>query len=119
MLKEVTLDALKLAHTLVAALEDKKGEDILLLDLRGVAPFTDFFLFCTGTSDRMLDALAHTVEEVAAEHGYRGRIEGTARSGWILVDFGDLIVHLFAPDVRDYYRLEELWGEGKVLLHLQ
>ncbi len=119
MPKEVTLDTLQLAHTLVDALADKKGEDILLLDLREIAPFTDYFLICTGTSDRMLDALAEAVEETARTHSRRGRIEGTARSGWVLVDLGDIVIHLFAPEVRDYYRLEELWAEGKVLLHLQ
>lgn len=119
MPKEVTLDTLQLAHALVDALADKKGEDILLLDLRGLAPFTDFFLICSGTSDRMLNALAEAVEETAREHGRRGRVEGTGRSGWILVDLGDIVVHLFAPEMRDYYRLEELWAEGKVVLHLQ
>jgi ribosome-associated protein len=104
----------------VNALEDKKGEDIVLLDLRGVAIFADFFIICTGSSDRMLNALAEAITDQAREiHALRGRVEGDPRNGWLLADFGDIIVHLFSPDRRDYYRLEELWSQGKVLLHLQ
>jgi ribosome-associated protein len=101
-------------------LEEKKGEDILLLDLHGLAPFTDYFVICSGTSERMLRALADVaVEKVREQFQLRARIEGEPRDGWILVDFGDIILHLFSPDRRDYYQLEELWESGKVLLRLQ
>jgi len=104
----------------VDVLEEKKGEDILLLDIRGIAIFADFFVFCSGTSERMLTALAKaTVEQVGAKHDTRGRIEGAATDGWVLVDFGDVVVHLFSPDKREYYDLETLWKQGKVLLRLQ
>ncbi len=105
---------------MVEALEEKKGEDILLLDIHEIAPFAEYFVICSGSSDRMIDALVQSaVERVKERHGLRGRIEGISRSGWVLVDFGDVVVHVFAPEVRDYYRLEELWAEGKVLLHVQ
>ena len=105
---------------MVEALEEKKGEDILLLDIHEIAPFAEYFVICSGSSDRMIDALVQSaVERVKEKHGLRGRIEGIARSGWVLVDFGDVVVHVFAPEVRDYYRLEELWAEGRVLLHVQ
>ena len=101
-------------------LEDKKGENIVLLDIRGIAVFTDFFVICTGTSDRMLQALGEAAAEgVKKQFDLRSRTEGLAQDGWVLVDFGDVILHLFAPERRDYYRLEELWSQGKVLLHLQ
>jgi len=101
-------------------LEEKKGEDILLLDLQGLAPFTDYFVICSGTSDRMLRALADAaVDRVREQFQLRARVEGEPRDGWILVDFGDIILHLFSPDRRDYYQLEELWESGKVLLRLQ
>lgn len=101
-------------------LEEKKGEDILLLDIQGLAPFADYFVICSGTSDRMLSALADaTVDQVKRQYQVRARIEGEPREGWVLVDFGDIILHLFSPDRRDYYRLEDLWSEGKVLLRLQ
>lgn len=111
---------LELAHTIVDALEEKKGENIILLDLQKVAMFTDYFVICTGSSDRMLDALADSAEEKAREkHKAKGSREGQPESGWVVVDFGPVIVHLFSQDVRDYYKLEELWREGKVLLRLQ
>ena len=102
------------------ALEDKKGEDIVLLDLKELDIFTDYFVLCTGTSDRMLNALADGVlEDVNKKHKRKGRKEGLARDGWLVVDYGEIVVHLFSPDQRDYYSLEDLWGEGKVLLRLQ
>ncbi len=91
-----------------------------MLDLQEIASFTDYFVLCTGTSDRMLDALADaTLEDIRKKHRKKGRREGDARDGWVLLDFGDVIVHLLSPDQRGYYRLEELWSEGKVLLRLQ
>ena len=102
------------------ALEEKKGEDILLLDLKDIASFTDYFVLCNGTSDRMLDALAKTVVDSMRErHKKRGRVEGEARHGWLVVDYGDVVLHLFSPDQRSYYQLEELWNQGKVLLRVQ
>jgi ribosome-associated protein len=88
--------------------------------LQKVAAFTDYFVICSGTSDRMLDALAHgTLEKAREVHQVKGRSEGQAAAGWVVVDFGAVIVHLFAPETREYYKLEELWKEGKVLLRLQ
>jgi len=104
----------------VNTLEEKKGEDILLLDIQGLASFTDYFVFCSGTSDRMLQALADAaVESVRKQFRLTARVEGEPEGGWVLVDFGDVILHLFSPDRRNYYRLEELWGQGKILLRLQ
>ncbi|MBN2044170.1 MAG: ribosome silencing factor [Anaerolineales bacterium] len=105
---------------MVDALEEKKGEDILLMDLQGVAPFTDYFVICTGTSNRMLNALVKAaVDEVREKHSLKTRVEGTEMDGWILADFGDVILHLFSPLQRTYYNLEKLWSEGKIILHLQ
>lgn len=102
------------------ALEEKKGEDILLLDLKDIVSFTDYFVICNGTSDRMLDALADTVlDSMREHHKKKGRKEGEARDGWLVVDYGDVVLHIFSPDQRNYYKLEELWMEGKVLVRLQ
>jgi ribosome-associated protein len=101
-------------------LEDKKGEDIVVLDIRELADFAEYFVICSGTSDRMLNALADDVlQTVRQNYKMKGRVEGQPQDGWLLIDFGDVIVHLFSPDRRDYYRLEELWNQGKVLLRLQ
>lgn len=101
-------------------LEDKKGENILLMDIREQAVFADYFVICSGTSDRMLDALLDAVREgIREKFGRKPRLEGEAREGWILADFGDVIVHAFSPDRRKYYRLEDLWSQSKILLRLQ
>ncbi len=111
---------MEIAHTIVNSLEQKKGEDILLLDLRGIASFTDYFVICTGTSDRMLDALVEAVlKDVRKQHHKKGQPEGTSMEGWVVIDYGNVVVHIFSPDQRAYYDLESLWHEGKVLLHLQ
>jgi ribosome-associated protein len=113
-------NSLDIAHMLVTALEEKKGEDILLMDIHEVASFTDFFIICSGTSDRMIRSLADIVEE-EARHVTKlpVRVQGSADSGWVVVDCGDIVIHLFSPSQRDYYRLEELWEHGKVLVRLQ
>jgi ribosome-associated protein len=97
-----------------------KGEDIVLMDIHDVADFTSYFIICTGTSDRLLDALAKSVMDKARDiHKRHGRLEGIPSAGWLVVDFGDIMVHIFSRDQRDYYQLEQLWSKGKVLLRLQ
>ncbi|KAA0273716.1 MAG: ribosome silencing factor [Anaerolineales bacterium] len=105
---------------MVHALEDKKGEDILLMDIKDIASFTDYFVICTGTSDRMLDALASAAtDEIKKKYRKKARKQGLSRDGWVVVDFGDVVVHLLSPDQREYYQIEELWEDGKILLRLQ
>jgi len=114
------LDTLELARKMAIILEEKKGEDIILIDIRELADFADFFIICTGTSDRMLKSLADELSDrMRAQEKLRGRFEGDAVDGWILIDYGDVVVHLFSPDRRSYYRLEDLWSKGKTLLHMQ
>ena len=92
----------------------------MLLDIHEVTTISDYFVICSATSDRMLDALADAVQRgIRSEHHVRARLEGDPQTGWVLVDYGSVVVHLFAPDRRAFYRLEELWTEGKVVLHLQ
>lgn len=101
-------------------LDEKKGEDILLLDISEVCSFTDLFVICTGASDRTLKALSGEVQR-SVKSLYKRRplqIEGDSSSGWILVDYGEVILHLFSEALRKYYGLEELWNAGKVLLRI-
>jgi ribosome-associated protein len=103
----------------VEILEEKKGEDILLLDIQNVSSFADYFVICTGTSDRMLNALANAIlEQAKGIIGHKVNPEGNPSSGWLVLDLGDIIVHLFSPEQRKYYKLEQLWETGKVLLRL-
>jgi len=109
-----------MARIIVTSLEEKKGEDILLLDIHEISDFADYFVICSGTSDRMLQGLADGVlEQIRKQYNMRGRVEGSPQDGWVLVDYNDVVLHLFSPERRDYYRLEELWGQGKTLLRLQ
>ncbi|WP_336595953.1 ribosome silencing factor [Bellilinea caldifistulae] len=111
---------IELARSIINTLEDKKGENILLMDIQDIATFTDYFILCSGSSERMIESLADAVlENAKKEFQMIGKKEGYAQGGWVLVDLGDVIVHLFSPEQRDYYRLEELWSQGKILLRLQ
>ena len=90
------------------------------MDISTISSFADYFVICSGTSDRMLDSLAQAVvEKVKALFGLGSKIEGQPRDGWLVVDLGDTVVHLFSPEQRDYYQLEELWEGGKVLVRLK
>jgi ribosome-associated protein len=117
---EVLLNTLEFAHTIVTALEERKGEDILLLDINEISIIADYFVICSGTSPRMLDALLDSVvKDIKATYKMLPRSEGSAQSGWVLVDYGSIVVHLFSLNRREYYNLEDLWREGRVVLHLQ
>ncbi|HNB54075.1 MAG TPA: ribosome silencing factor [Anaerolineales bacterium] len=114
------MDSLEVARTIVNILEDKKAEDIVLMDIQEVTTIADYFVICSGTSNRMLDALADAVrDQMRDKHQIKGRIEGLPQNGWVLADYGDVVVHIFSEDQREYYRLEELWAAGKTLLKLQ
>jgi ribosome-associated protein len=114
------LNNLQIANGIAVALEEKKGEEITVLDISQVSSFSDYFIICNGTSDRMLKSLSDTVIETSKRSfSVNGRLEGRPENGWVLVDLGDIIVHLFSPDQRDYYQLEELWSNAKVVLKLK
>ena len=103
------------------ALEDKKAENIVLMDLQELSIVADYFVICTGTSDRQLDALAEAVTDTLRKaHRLKSpHVEGHSAGGWMLVDYRSVIVHLFSPDQRKRYKLEELWHETKTLLRIQ
>lgn len=105
------------ARKIVEILEDHKGDDIVLLDVSKQVDFTDYFVIASGTSDRMLESLSNfVVDGIRDEFHLRGYVQGIPSGGWILIDFGDIVVHIFSPEKRSYYSLEELWNESKVLL---
>ena len=102
-----------LTQAIAALAADKKAIDIVALDLRGVAGYTDFFLICSGNTDRQVKAIHNGIlQGIKAEHGIvPRRIEGQQEARWILMDYLDVVVHIFTPEARDFYRLEQLWGE--------
>ena len=97
----------------VAAALDKKASDIVVLDLRHTPAFTDFFVVCSGQNSRQVKAIADNIEDTLRQAGVRpAHVEGYDRAEWILMDFFTLIVHVFAPQKRDFYGLERLWGDA-------
>ena len=115
------LDKLELAHDIVDAVEAKKAENIVLLDLRPDAIIADYFIICTGNSDRQIKALADGVREAIKEKYSRlpVSVEGEASSGWVLMDYGDVLVHIFGEEERVFYDLEGFWKQANVLLSIQ
>jgi ribosome-associated protein len=104
----------------VRALEEKKAEEILLLDVQGRCSFADYFVLCSASSDRMLRALMEVVIETAhKEHRAAARTQGRSESGWVLVDLGSVIAHILTPARREFYDLEGFWKEAKVVVHIQ
>ncbi|MCP2518924.1 ribosome silencing factor [Candidatus Aminicenantes bacterium AC-708-M15] len=99
----------------IEAILDKKGENLLVLDLREITSFTDYFLIVSGNSQRQNLAILENVERKLKEIKILPiGIEGEQGSEWILIDYGDFIVHIFTPKAREYYSLEKLWGDAKI-----
>ena len=101
---------------LATAIDDKKGAEVRVLDLRGVCGFADFFVLATGTSARHVRALADAAIAAALRGGAKPRgIEGKPVGRWVLIDLGDVVVHVFQERERDFFGLERLWGDAEVL----
>lgn len=97
----------------VAAAEDRKALDLRVLHLEKVSDFTDYFLICSGTSERQVQAIADAVEERMREGQVRPlHVEGFNRGQWVLLDYGDFVVHIFQEEPRRFYSLERLWGDA-------
>jgi ribosome-associated protein len=95
---------------------DKKGFNILALDVRGVSTMTDFFMIAEGTVDRHVQALARAIVDKVKEHGISPtHVEGMASGDWVVIDYTDIVIHLFMEDLRGKYALEELWKESKLV----
>jgi ribosome-associated protein len=110
---------LAMAHRIVELASDKKASDIVLLDVRGQTTMTDYFVICSGASDRQLAAIAAGIEEGLEVDGEEALSrEGDASSHWLLVDYGGVIVHVMSKPERDFYQLEKLWSEASLLLHI-
>ena len=114
------LTSLEIARKIVDAAEDKKAADIVLLDVSELTSMADYFVICSGGSERQLGAIGDGIAEQLRAEGVRaiGR-EGGSNSHWTLLDFGAVIVHIFAPPERDYYSLERHWAKAKTVLRVQ
>lgn len=114
-------ESLAIARAAVTAAADKKAENIVLLDLRGLSSVADYFVICSGNSERQLRAIADGVDEglQKAVNKSPRHVEGLSGGGWVLVDYSDVIIHIFSPSLRAYYNLEGLWAKAPVLLRMQ
>ena len=100
--------------------EDKQASDIVMLDLRKLNTIADYFVICSGESDRQLKAILEAIDEgVSREFGWDARVEGTPDTGWVLLDYGDVVIHVFSVALRDYYRLERLWSKATPVVVVQ
>lgn len=98
----------------IAAAQDRKAADVVVLDLRPADAFADFFVICTGQSSPQIKAISDSIQVALAEMGMKpAHIEGYEHAGWILLDYFDLIVHIFSQEARAFYSLERLWGNAK------
>jgi ribosome-associated protein len=109
-------DSAALAERIAAIASDKKAIDIRVIDLRGIVSYTDFFVICSGNTERQAKAIHDGIYEELKNGGTERilprRTEGDREARWILLDYWDVVVHIFTPDAREYYRLENLWGEA-------
>jgi len=117
--KEADLEAETLAREIVDLVAGKLAEDVLLLDVRPISGVTDYFVICSAGSERQVKAIHDEVLAKLREMGSRAlHSEGTSGSGWILMDYGSVVLHIFSPTVRRYYDLEELWREAKTVVRM-
>jgi ribosome-associated protein len=124
--KEATLgvdssvEATTLARLAVDVAEDRQATDIVMLDLRKLNTIADYFVVCSGDNERQLRAILDAIHErIQTELGREARIEGTPGTGWILLDYGDVVVHIFSIPLRDYYRIERLWSKATPVVVVQ
>jgi ribosome-associated protein len=107
---DTVTESVDLACAAARAASDKQGDDVLVLDVRDLITITDYFVIASGSSERQVKTIAEEVQRVLKSRGVKPvRVEGEAASQWVLLDFVDLVVHVFNEEQRDYYRLERLW----------
>jgi ribosome-associated protein len=115
----VSLEAIEIAKRIVEAAADKQASDVVLLDTRRVCSFADYFVICSGETEPQIKAIRQAIEEVLeAEAIVPHHYEGSASSGWTLLDLGEVIVHIFAPFEREYYQLEKLWEKASLVVKM-
>ena len=113
-MREVITESEKLAKEIARVASGKKAEDIVILDMREICSYTDFFIICSGRNSRQAKAIADEVRvKMKAAGASLLRVEGEQRADWILMDFLDVVVHIFTPESRDFYRLEVLWKDAE------
>lgn len=112
-------DTADLARKVMDAALNRQASDIVLLDLREICGFTDYFVICSGESERQLKAICDEIDEtLSGESITTRRYQGSAISGWVILDLGDIVVHVFTPDKREYYALERVWDKAPTVVKI-
>ena len=112
--RRTDIDTLNVVQSVKKALESKKAEDVVVLDVRGISTITDFYVIATGNNPPHLRALLNDLEREVASIGRKPfRRAGTPESQWVVADYFDFVVHIFSPDTRRYYEIERLWGDAR------
>jgi ribosome-associated protein len=118
-LRRKDLESEKLAKAIVDLIVAKLGEDVLLLDIQPLSTIADYFIICGGTTERQIEAIhEHILTELKGVHVRPTHLEGTGRSGWMLMDYGSVIVHIFLPVTRQFYNLEQLWRKARTVVRI-
>ena len=115
-----TIETVNIARRIVDLAEDKQAHEIVLLDIRSQSTIADYFVICSADNDRQLKAIVENIDEkLGQEYQLNPRMEGSADTGWIVMDYADVVVHIFSADQREYYRLERLWSKVPPLVVVQ
>lgn len=110
------MDKQSLLEIAVKAADDKRAEDIVALNMKGISLITDYFMICHGNSEKQVEAIAREIKEKVEENHFEvKRIEGLDSARWVLIDLGDVVAHIFYRDERTYYNLERLWGDAPLV----
>jgi ribosome-associated protein len=114
------LEGIEIAHRAVDIASDKQASNIVLLDVRDVCNFCDYFVICSGDSERQIRTIYEDIEQDLKKEGQLPHHnEGTIDSGWLLLDYGDVIVHIFSTTEREFYRLDEFWQDARSIVRIQ
>lgn len=117
---ECILESIDVGRRVVEVASDKQADNIVLLDTRNICSFADYFVLCSGDSERQIEAIREEINKALKKEGViPHHSEGTAESGWVLMDVGDVIVHIFAPLQREFYNLDELWSKAVPVIRIQ
>jgi len=115
----VPLEAIEIAKKIVETAADRQASDVVLVDTRKVCSFADYFVICSGESERQIESIGQAIVELLKKESIvPHHREGAANSGWMLLDLGDIIVHIFSPFEREYYQLETLWSNAPIVVRI-
>lgn len=120
MTQEIGSSFSEMAKFVVDVASEKQARNVVMLDMREMSSFTDYFIILTADSQRQMNSILEDIERsLRRERIHPHHMEGSTDSGWLLMDYGDLVIHIFSPEEREYYALEQLWSRAAVIFRIQ